>query len=211
MANSYKPKSWYIQLIHIAKNQLKMDDDLYRDNLQNCVKKTSCADMSLVELVKVLEHFKGLGFKPKNNKKLSPKSSNKKPYEKTMLDKLRQIWIVMHKQGFINDGSEKALEKWAIGQSKPLNNGQPIAKLEWTSSQVRYRLIEQLKKWHVRLLQAELNTLFNEAKTFIKLLDAEEREQAKHITERMNLAPETHEVLSNAFDCYTSIINKYKG
>lgn len=208
MTKNYRPKSWYIQLIHIAKNQLKMDDDLYRENLKNSVKKTSCADMSLSELVQVLEHFKKLGFKPKATKKLSPKSSDK-PGEKTMLDKLRQVWIVMHKQGFINDGSEQALENWAIGQSKRFNKGVPVQKLEWTNNQMRYALVEQLKKWHVRLLKEVVPALFNEVKPHITHLDTALFEEAKYVTKRLNSAPETHATLCNAFDCYTNIINEY--
>lgn len=209
MPKTFRPKSWYIQLIHIAKNQLKMDNDLYRENLKAAVKKTSCADMSLSELVQVLEHFKKLGFKPKATKKLSPKSSDK-PGEKTMLDKLRQVWIVMHKQGFINDGSEQALENWAINQSKRLNKGAPVAKLEWTSNQMRYALVEQLKKWHVRLLKEVVTDLFNEAKSFSRKFNDEERFEFGYTTERLNNAPDTHVAVNNAVCCYTNIINKYK-
>lgn len=211
MSKTYKPKSWYIQLIHIAKSQLRLDDDLYRANLQESVKKTSCADMSLSELEQVLEHFKKLGFKPKSVKKLSPKSSDKKPSEKNMLDKLRQLWIVMHKQGFINDGSEQALENWAIKQSKKFNNDVAVERLEWTSNQMRYKLIEQLKQWHMRLLKKSLPAVSAEAKGFYKDLDNEDQLDWVAHGLRVNSAPETHTVVSDAFDFFTNIINKYKG
>jgi len=208
---NYKPKTWYIQLIHIAKSQLDMDDEYYRLNLHEAVKKQSCADMSLSELVQVLEHFKKLGFKPKSIKKQSPKSSNKKPSEKNMLDKLRQIWIEMHKQGFINDGSEQALEKWAINQSKRLNKGAPVAKLEWTSNQMRYALIEQLKKWHVRLLQKALPEFNKSIGDIWPTLCTAHARQIIEVQERLTNAPETQQVLTEAFNVLTTIINDYKG
>ena len=64
----YKPKSWYIKLIHIAKNQLQLDDDLYRANLNELTGKNSCSAMSIPELFKVLDHMKKSGFKISNKK-----------------------------------------------------------------------------------------------------------------------------------------------
>jgi len=205
-----RPKSWYIQLIHIAKTSLKLDDDLYRSNLQLVTRKDSCKDMTTPELVTVLEHFKKLGFKPKASKtnKNSPESRTKP--KKDMLDKLRQIWIEMANQGLINDGSELALETWATRQATRLNNGEPIKKLQWLSNQMRYQLIEQLKQWHARLLKQQYQIACDEAcQLFSMLSDADKGELTKHL-ERVNNAPNTHSVLSNAFKFYQSIIRQYK-
>ena len=50
--------------IHIAKGQLKMDDDVYRSFLMNVVNKDSCSAMTSVELIKVLKAFEEKGFMP---------------------------------------------------------------------------------------------------------------------------------------------------
>ncbi len=148
-------KSRYIQLIHIAKSQLGLDDDLYRSVLLDLTKKSSCKDMGIIELEKVLTYMKSKGFKPKAKKSRkpgnSPVSRNKKAGEKTALDKLRQVWIEMARNGLLKNGSEQALVNWSKGQAKRFNKGVPIERLEWLDADVIHFLIEQLKKWYKRL------------------------------------------------------------
>ncbi|EAQ0348745.1 DUF1018 domain-containing protein, partial [Salmonella enterica] len=52
-----------ITLIHIAKKDLRLDTDTYRDALRAAVGKTSCRDMTQTELSKALAAFKKRGFK----------------------------------------------------------------------------------------------------------------------------------------------------
>lgn len=52
-----------IKLIHIAKKQLCLCDDDYRALLEGTVKKSSCADMSLLELESVMRVMRQLGFR----------------------------------------------------------------------------------------------------------------------------------------------------
>jgi phage gp16-like protein len=174
MKPQFNPKSWYIQLIHVAKGQLSMDDESYRSSLHAITRKTSCSAMNISELSQVLEFMKSKGFKPKAKKSFSPKSSDKNV--KTMLDKLRQLWIQMSHQGFLNDGSEQALTKWAANQSKHLNQGEPVAKLEWLNNSMLYTLIEQLKNWHFRLIKDAFPSIYKEA----LLLNQEDRLSKLH-------------------------------
>lgn len=51
-----------IAKIHIAKKDLRLDDDVYRALLQGAVGKSSCADMTEAELDAVLEAFKARGW-----------------------------------------------------------------------------------------------------------------------------------------------------
>lgn len=148
-----KPRQ-YIQLIHIAKAQLGLDDDLYRSVLLSLTNKSSCSDMGAIELDKVLEYMKSKGFKPsskKSRKGHSPVSRNKKASEKTPLDKLRQVWIEMAYNGLLKDGSEQALLNWSKSQAKRFNKGVPVERMEWLDGDVVHFLIEQLKKWYKRL------------------------------------------------------------
>lgn len=53
-----------IKKIHIAKKQLGYDDATYRDVLERVTGKTSCKEMDLKELKKVIMELKRLGFIP---------------------------------------------------------------------------------------------------------------------------------------------------
>lgn len=138
--------------IHIAKKQLKLDDDIYRDTLQQISGKRSCGDMHISELYKVLSHFEKCGFKRKApttrraKKQYSPKASGQ------IIDVMRAVWIEMYHQGIIEDGSEMALTKWAERQSSQLNGGVGIAELEWLErTKLASPVLESLKQWHKRV------------------------------------------------------------
>lgn len=55
-------RSKLIKLIHVAKRELRLDDGMYRDTLQNTVGKTSSKDCTTPELRKVLKELKDKGF-----------------------------------------------------------------------------------------------------------------------------------------------------
>ena len=147
MTKQAKPRSWYIKIIHIAKNKLQMDDATYRANLKELVGKESCSKMSIPELVQVLAFMKSRGFKPEASKK-----TKKEKQVPDQLDKLRQVWVAMAKMGVLRDRSDKALESWALPKARRINKGKGIAKLEWLPSWILERLIETLKQWHKREL-----------------------------------------------------------
>lgn len=148
MAAQYRPKSWYIKLIHIAKSQLQLDDDLYRSNLKELTGKSSCSDMTIPELVKVLEHMKKSGFKVSNKKKAKLSGAHAK---------LFSLWQEMADAGFIKNRTYKALETWATANCKVKNNGVAVTKLEWFTPDMFYQVIEQLKKWQKREGNKERN------------------------------------------------------
>lgn len=153
MKKQFKPKSWYIKMVHIGKSQLNIDEPSYRANLLALTGKRSCLDMGIPDLVKVLEFLKSKGFKFKAGKVAKPA----KKAAPTQLDKLRYTWITMNKQGLLKDGSDSALNKWSMGQTKRLNDGTAIAKLEWLKPNMLNALIEQLKSWHIRMLNEAID------------------------------------------------------
>jgi len=159
------PRARYIQLIHIGKSRLNLDDETYRSILMGCTQKNSCKGMSEQELERVLMRLKDMGFKPisknRSNAKYSPKSSDKKAFEKTQLDKLRQVWIEMNKAGFLRDGSEQGLLTWSKGQAKRFNKNEEVEKLEWLNPRMLHHLIEQLKQWQKRSELAKKRALRN--------------------------------------------------
>ena len=147
-----------IQLIHVAKRELFMDDDSYRDALKSATGKTSCSSMGENDLEKVLFRFKQLGFKTKPTKKHSPTSRNKNANEKTIVDKIRAIWISMGREGFIRDSSEPALAAWVKRTTARLNKGNGIEHVNWLNSNatLAIKVLEQLKQWQDRCELARL-------------------------------------------------------
>jgi phage gp16-like protein len=209
MPKAYRPKGWYIKLINIAKKQLNMDEDLYRQSLTDLTRKNSLRAMTIPDLVMVLEYMKKSGFKVKSAKGNSPKSRSKK--EHTMLDKLRQVWIQMHYQGFINNGSEQSLQTWASNQSKRLNKGVPITKLEWMKGNMLYALIEQLKKWHMRLLNEAMPKVYCQVRdlAYAGNLTQDQLDDFRSWSTRMSEAENSHDVISNAYSDFLSILKQH--
>ncbi|EIL8384186.1 DUF1018 domain-containing protein, partial [Escherichia coli] len=110
-----------ITLIHVAKRDLQLDRETYTSALLAATGKTSCRDMSPDELSRVLDVFKKRGFKVRQN----PVNRALKPG--TVTAKIRAIWKVMHRQGFISDGAETALNRWVKSQTAAQNGGEGVA------------------------------------------------------------------------------------
>lgn len=151
--SAFRSKKQLIQLLHVARAKLNMDEHLYRQNLQAWVGVASSKGMSIPQLEKCLDGMKRLGFKPVA--KASNDKPAKKPLQQDQLKKLGQVWTQMAAQGLINNAGYAALEQWAIEQSRHFNDGAAIQKLEWMTDIAR-PLIEQLKRWHRRLMLKKL-------------------------------------------------------
>ena len=87
-----------IQLIHVAKRELGLDDTAYREAIASVAKgKSSCAQLLDRELEALLASFKSAGFKRRTNphqkRRLSPPSEA--PVKTAEIRKIRAIWIAM--------------------------------------------------------------------------------------------------------------------
>ncbi|EAN3429023.1 DUF1018 domain-containing protein [Salmonella enterica] len=135
-----------ITLIHIAKKDLRLDTDTYRDALRAAVGKTSCRDMTQTELSKVLATFKKRGFKVRSR----PQNRALKPA--TVTAKIRAIWRLMHVHGFLSSDSEAALNAWVRKQTAPQNGGVGVANYQWLEREpaLASDVLERLKRWHRR-------------------------------------------------------------
>lgn len=135
-----------ITLIHVAKKDLRLDTDTYRDALRAAVGKTSCRDMTLAELSRVLVSFQKRGFRVRSK----PQNRALKPATATA--KIRAIWRLMHGQGFLISGSEVALNGWVRKQTAPQNGGEGVANYQWLEKEpaLASDMLERLKRWHRR-------------------------------------------------------------
>ncbi|EJV5127493.1 DUF1018 domain-containing protein [Salmonella enterica] len=135
-----------ITLMHVARRELRLDEDTYKDALRTATGKTSCRDMTLLELSKALAAFKKHGFKVRSK----PQNRALKPA--TVTAKIRAIWRLMRVQGFLGSDSEAALNAWVRKQTASQNGGVGVANYQWLEREpaLASDILERLKRWHRR-------------------------------------------------------------
>ena len=91
-----------IAKIHVAKAQLNMEDDVYRQFLRETTGQSSCRDLDLLQLQRVIAKMERLGFKP------TRKNIGTKPLHKTdvsaMMNKLTALLATSGKSWAYADG-----------------------------------------------------------------------------------------------------------
>lgn len=142
--DAYRKK--LIQIIHVAKNKLGLDDDTYRALLESETGRRSCSHMSIDQLKAVRDALQNKGFKVVPKARQSPKSRGRR------VDKIRAIWIKMHQAGVVKDGSEHALLNWVIRTIGRRWIGDAPISLDWVegNDQCVNHALESLKKWAKR-------------------------------------------------------------
>lgn len=126
--------------IHIAKKQLGLDEDDYRQILLDESGRTSSGDCTEAELERVLKRFEALGFKPLPKAGATGAS---RPAQHPVARKARALWISLYHLGAVESPSEKALESFAKRQLK-------CERLVWANQSQGYKLIEALKAMALR-------------------------------------------------------------
>ncbi len=131
-----------IKLIHVARRELCMETDTYRlmlAGMKGLDGATSTADLSIENLLKVLEQLKQKGFKPRPNK------AGKRPLaDDVQSKKIRSLWLELHELGAVRDPSEAALAKFVKSMTR-------VSALQWLSTAQASRVIENLKQWMGRV------------------------------------------------------------
>jgi phage gp16-like protein len=120
--------------IHVAKKQLAMDEDDYRQILFNVTGHHSLIDCTDEDLHMVVGAMKARGFKPVPKSTGSGRATAMHP----MARKARAMWISLHHLGLVRNPSEEALEAFAKRQLG-------CEKLVWARQGDAHKLIEALK------------------------------------------------------------------
>lgn len=125
-----------LAMIHMAKHQLGMQKDAYRDILWSLARVRSSADLDQAGRSKVLDHMQACGFK---RTKPQPRALADDPQSK----KIRALWLDLHEAGKVRNPSESALAAFVKRQT-----GRDA--LQWLTGKEASALIEELKKWLAR-------------------------------------------------------------
>ncbi|QIM63675.1 hypothetical protein A1D29_10435 [Pasteurellaceae bacterium Orientalotternb1] len=124
-----------IQLIHIGKSQLKMDDESYRLLLFQQFNKQSSKELNESELRQLIEILQQKGATlrlPFGRSELSP-----------MAKKIWAVWKSMASKGIITDDSSKSLNSY-IARMLPNKQWNKLTMAEAS------HVIESLKQWQKR-------------------------------------------------------------
>lgn len=148
-------RSQLIQLIHVAKRELALDDEAYFAAIGSVATgKISCSQLLDRELEALLESLKAAGFKRRVNRVKKPRLSPaaETPVKAAEITKIRAIWITMHQHGFVRDCSETALNSYVQRMTVKLNGGVGVAEVGWLDEALAFKVLEALKGWHRRLM-----------------------------------------------------------
>ncbi|MGB3167122.1 MAG: regulatory protein GemA [Alteraurantiacibacter sp.] len=118
--------------VHIAKKQLQLTDDDYRQIVFEETGRTSAGDCSEAQLEKVIGRFRRQGFRPVPAKRKTRTATH------PVALKARAMWISLHQLGVVQNPSDQALEAFAKRQLG-------CDRLVWARQSHGYRLIEALK------------------------------------------------------------------
>jgi hypothetical protein len=119
-----------IAKIHVAKKEMGLLDDDYRQMLLDVTSRASSAHCTVAELRAMVEAMKKKGF--------APKKAAKPAADHPFAAKARALWISLYHLGAIDNPSEVALEAFACRQLQ-------CVKMQWASQAQAYKLIEALK------------------------------------------------------------------
>lgn len=162
MTNRYPPKfkqadtkRHEIQLIHIAKQQLGLDDETYRAMLWTVARVKSSTELDFAGRKKVLDHLKACGFKVRSSNKAEG-AKRAQPSRALAADpeskKIRALWLMLFDLGAVKNPSEAALNAYVKRLTK-------VDDLHWINGEQAETVIETLKKWAMRFLPAKVETL----------------------------------------------------
>lgn len=121
--------------VHLAKKQIGLDEDDYRQILLEETGRASAGDCTEGELERALRRFEALGFKPLPKAGAQP---SQRPAQHPVARKARALWISLYHLGAVRSPDEKALEAFAKRQLG-------CERLVWANQSHGYRLIEALK------------------------------------------------------------------
>ncbi len=124
--------------IHVAKKQLRLDDDLYRRVIERVSAKfratpvTSSALLTPRERAALIEEMRRLGFRKIEGAPKQPASGQ--------VQKIVALWHALRDTGALHDSSDKALRAFVKRQTR-------MEAARWLTPTQANKVIEALKGW----------------------------------------------------------------
>lgn len=134
--------------IHVARKELAIMEDDYRQILVDQTGHLSAKDCTEAQLHKVLDALKAKGFKPKSRSPRTGKARADHP----MARKARALWLSLYHLNVVRNADEAALEAFAARQLR-------VDRLQWANQSHSDKLIEALKDWAAREGWPEVKTI----------------------------------------------------
>ncbi len=131
---NFASRKQLITLIHVAKNELDLDEDTYRSVVEQVTGQRSLKDLSIDQLNAVLNRLKASGFVVK------PKDTSLKQADDGQSRMIRHLWLLLHAAGEVRNPSELALAKYVERQVR-------VSALQFLSTEKASKVIERLKQW----------------------------------------------------------------
>lgn len=120
-----------LAMLHIAKKELALDDETYRDALEQATGHRSARDLSERQLGQAIDAMKARGFRPKRK---APRSDD--PH-------VRKIWALWRQLG--DDGYLRTPDRPALRAFVKRMTG--VENPDWLTQAQANRVIEALKAW----------------------------------------------------------------
>ena len=123
--------------IHIAKKELGLSDEDYRDILGLHFQVQSAKSLNDRQAAVLLNRFRVHGWQPKASA-AGKKSTGSPKYKEGYKRKIVALWITLHQKGVIRNGSDQALQAYVKGRTGREN-------LRFCDESDCYPVIESLK------------------------------------------------------------------
>lgn len=123
-----KNRNQLLAAIHIGKKKLGLDDDVYRDMLENLTGKRSAKALNLNQLHDVIKHLDHLGFR-------SPKNFGNKP-------KVKESKQALMNKVEAHLAEQKLAWNYAVGIAKKMFNKEA---LEFCTEQQLWKIVAALE------------------------------------------------------------------
>jgi len=131
--------------LHLARKQLALTEDSYRDVLRRVTGLDSAAAMSDGQLDRALAEFKRLGFKPKAAPPRQPASQH------SQIRMIHGVWKDICDIGIDAEDHDAALRAFVRRQTHSKLHPQGIAAPAFLNATQANRVLEGLKAWRARL------------------------------------------------------------
>ncbi len=140
------PRATMIAKVHLAKKQLALADESYRDILRRVTGQESAGALDERDLDRVLAEFKRLGWKPKPNRTGTSKHAQ--------IRMIHAVWADLCKLGIDAEDEAAALRAFVARQTKTAANPAGVSDPAFLDSHQANKVLEGLKAWRTRLRRA---------------------------------------------------------